>query len=78
MRRVIASMCMAAGICMPAFAAQDTVQSLLASGFTAVSSISSQAGPGIFLQKQDKLFLCFVSETPSSSDVSTRYCKPVH
>ena len=61
-----------------AWAQGTTVQSLLSSGFKIVGVIPSSAGPGIFLQKDDKLFVCFVSETPKSVDVATGYCKPVH
>jgi predicted porin len=54
-----------------------TVKNLLAQDFAVVGSISSNAGPGVFLQKKGKLFLCFVAETPNSTAVATRYCKPV-
>jgi hypothetical protein len=54
-----------------------TVQSLLDQDFQVVSTIPSNAGPGVFLQKKDKLFFCVVAETPKSVDVATRYCKPV-
>ena len=54
-----------------------TVKSLLAQDFAVVGTITSPIGAGVFLQKKDKLFLCFVSETPSSTTVATRYCKPV-
>lgn len=61
-----------------AWAQGMTVRSLLSSGFTIVGVIPSSAGPGIFLQKADKLIVCFVAETPKSADVATSYCKPVH
>ena len=54
-----------------------TVKSLLAQEFAIVGTIPSTAGPGVFLQKKDRLFLCFVAETPTSTTVATRYCKPV-
>lgn len=54
-----------------------TVQSLLKQEFAIVGAITSPAGPGLFLQKKDQLFVCFVSETPQSPAVTTRYCKPV-
>jgi len=54
-----------------------TIKSLLAEDFTVVGSITSPIGPGVFLQKKDKLYLCFASETPTSTTVATRYCKPV-
>lgn len=54
-----------------------TVQSLLDQEFQIVGTIASQAGPGLFLQKKDKLFFCVVAETVASLDVATRYCKPV-
>jgi hypothetical protein len=54
-----------------------TVKDLLAQDFVVVGTITSPIGAGVFLQKKDKLFLCFVSETPTSTTVATRYCKPV-
>jgi hypothetical protein len=54
-----------------------TVQSLLSQEFAIVGAITSPVGPGLFLQKKDQLFVCFVSETPQSPAVTTRYCKPV-
>jgi hypothetical protein len=54
-----------------------TVKSLLAQDFAVVSSITSPIGPGLFLQKKDKLFLCFVAETEKSPTIATKYCKPV-
>ena len=54
-----------------------TVQNLLAQDYVAVGSIASPIGPGVFLQKKDKMYLCFVVETPQSATVKTRYCKPV-
>ena len=53
------------------------METLLADGYTVVAAVTSQIGPGVFLQKGKSLELCFVSETPSSPSVSTRYCKPV-
>lgn len=54
-----------------------TVQSLLQKNFAVVGAITSSIGPGLFLQNKDQLFVCFVSETPTSPAVTTRYCKPV-
>lgn len=54
-----------------------TVRSLLRRDFAVVGAITSQAGPGLFLQNKDQLVLCFVSETKTSSSVTTRYCKSV-
>ncbi len=54
-----------------------TVQSLLKQQYVVVGTYPSQIGPGLFLQKQDQLFLCFISETPQSTAVTTNYCKPV-
>ena len=54
-----------------------TVQSLLRQEFAVVGAITSPAGPGLFLQKKDQLFVCFVSEMTQSPAVTTRYCKPV-
>lgn len=54
-----------------------SVQSLLSQDFVVVGTIPSQAGPGLFLQKKDKMFFCVVAETKTSENVDTRYCKPV-
>ena len=60
-------------------AAQEgvTVTSLLAEGYTVVSTVLAPVGPGIFLQKGDKLVICFVEETRASPTLTTLYCKPV-
>ena len=55
-----------------------TVQSLLNQDFTVVSTITTHVGPGLFLQKKDQLFLCFVVETQQSPTLNTLYCKPIH
>ena len=55
-----------------------TVSSLLSQGYTVVGSITSPIGPGLFLEKGASLYACFVAETPTSTDLKTRYCKPVH
>ncbi|HLH91962.1 MAG TPA: hypothetical protein VKX28_26320 [Xanthobacteraceae bacterium] len=61
----------------PAFAA-DTVQSLLAQGFTIVGvSAPASGGGALYLQQKEKLYFCFVTETPNSPALTTRYCKPV-
>jgi len=60
-----------------AAAADVTVQSLMNEGYTIAGVITSPAGPGVFLQKSNVLFVCFVAETPASPSVATRYCKPV-
>ena len=54
-----------------------TVQGLLGKGYMVVSSFMSTIGPGLFLQKEDSLYLCFVSEKPDTSELTTKYCKPV-
>jgi hypothetical protein len=78
MRRAIATAIILAGAGTAAPAQQTvTIQSLLAQDFTVVGAITSPIGPGVLLQKKDKLFLCFASETPTSAVVATRYCKPV-
>ena len=61
----------------PASAQDVTVKSLLADGFTVVGSSASNIGIGVLLQNKNKLYLCFVSETPKSVAVTTKYCKPV-
>jgi hypothetical protein len=54
-----------------------TVQALLKDRYLIVGTVPSSAGPGLFLRKRDKLYLCFVAETPTSQTVATQYCKPV-
>lgn len=54
-----------------------TVSSLLRDGFSVVNVIPSQAGPGVFLKKENQLIVCFVSETRTSKTLTTQYCKPV-
>jgi len=67
------------GIGSMAFAAETTtVDTLLAEGYAVVAAVTSQIGPGVFLQKGQNLEVCFVAETPSSPALTTRYCKPVH
>ena len=58
-------------------AVSPTVQHLLNQDFAVVGTFPSPSGVGVFLQKKDQLFLCLVTETPSSKTVSTNYCKPV-
>lgn len=55
-----------------------TVQSLTKQGFAIVGTTPVPGGGGgLYLQKNDQVFFCFVAETPSSPAVTTRYCKPV-
>jgi hypothetical protein len=54
-----------------------TVASLLKQGFDVVGVIQTSAGAGVFMRKADKLIACFAAETPASTTISTRYCKPV-
>ena len=71
---------MAVGLlmCGPALADDPvTVSSLLKQGFDVVGVMQSSAGAGIFMRKADKLIACFAAETPTSTTISTRYCKPV-
>ena len=76
MKRAISAVAVLAAVAAPA-AAAETVQSLMGPDFVVVGTMASQIGPGLFLQKKDKLFLCFVAETEKSTSVATRYCKPV-
>jgi len=77
MKRAISVAVGFAALAMPAVAA-DTVQSLLAQEFTVVGTTAPRGGGGgVYLQKKEKLYFCFVSETPNSPAVTTRYCKPV-
>ena len=55
-----------------------TVQSLLKQQFGVVGAATLPGGgASLFLQKQQQLYYCYVSETPQSAAVTTRYCKPV-
>ena len=54
-----------------------TVKSLLAQEFAVVGAVTNAAGGGLYLQKKDQLFFCNVTETPTSTTLATRYCKPV-
>jgi hypothetical protein len=56
---------------------QISVASLLKQGFDVVGVTQTSAGAGVFMRKADKLIACFASETPASTTISTRYCKPV-
>ena len=76
MTRAISAVVALAMLATPAVAA-ETVQSLLGQDFVVVGTMASQIGPGLFLQKKGRLFLCFVAETEKSMSVATRYCKPV-
>ena len=58
-------------------AEEVTVKALTAEGFTVVSSFMTQIGPGLFLQKGEKLYLCFVTERRETQIITTNYCKPV-
>ncbi len=74
---------LAAGVLLASIAAGAqaqgtvTVTSLLAEGYTVVSTFMSRIGPGIFLQNGAKLFVCFVEEKRDTTDLKTVYCKPV-
>jgi hypothetical protein len=57
---------------------KETVSSLLKRGFTVIAAVPALGGtPGLVLQKEQQVFICFVAETPTSPTISTRYCKPV-
>ena len=77
-RHLAVALTAAALLSAPAVAQNNvTVQSLISEDFVVVGSIPSNIGPGLFLQKKDKMFFCVVVETPTSTSVTTRYCKPV-
>ena len=77
--RMIACAAMLVAISAPVMAEKPVmVQSLLNQDFTVVSTITTHVGPGLFLQKKDQLFACFVVETQQSPTLNTLYCKPVH
>ncbi len=51
---------------------------LIKQGFAVVSTNDTHAGgAGVFLQKQDRVYVCYVTETPTSPALTPRYCKPV-
>ena len=54
-----------------------TVASLLKQGFDVVGVVQTPAGAGVYMRKADKLIACFAAETPTSTMIATRYCKPV-
>ncbi len=69
-------------IATPSLAAEaadaPTVQSLAADGYAVVSAFPSPLGAGFVLQKGGDVYICFAAETPGSTDMKTKYCKPVH
>ena len=77
MRTVIAALVIAFGL--GAVSAQEgtTVEGLLQDGYAIVGVMPSSAGPGLLLQKETALVMCFVAETPDSAEIVTQYCKPV-
>ena len=81
MRRVFAATLILASLGGVAFAQQAqqiTVQSLLAQDYAVVGTTApASGGGGVFLRKKEKLYFCYVVETPTSTTVATRYCKPV-
>jgi hypothetical protein len=55
-----------------------TVSSLVNQGYELASTVSAASGtPGLLLRKGTQIYLCFVSETPQSKTIATRYCKPI-
>ena len=75
--RLLAIAALSVGGVSAASAQAVSVQSLISQDFVVVGVIPSPAGPGLFLQKKDKLFFGVVAETTTSENVDTRYCKPV-
>ena len=53
------------------------VPSLMGDGYRGAGVVTSPAGPGVFLQKDNALIVCFVAEKPGSPSVDTQYCQPV-
>jgi hypothetical protein len=77
MRRIFVALVLALAATQ-AFAQEGvTVTSLIAEGYEVKGVIPSSAGPGILLQKDQSLVMCFVAETPESATIATQYCKPV-
>ena len=77
--KTLALLAIAAALVRPAAAETPvTVQSLLEQQYVVVGAATSPAGGAIlFLQKQQQMIMCFLTETPQSTAVTTRYCKPV-
>ena len=51
-----------------------TVTGLIGDGYQVVSSFADEHRSGLFLQKADSLYVCFVSETPRlARDVKTNF-----
>lgn len=52
--------------------------SLIFQDYAIAGIISTASGaPGLFLQKDTRLYLCFIAKTLQSVTVATKYCKPV-
>jgi len=79
MRTIVALAALTLAATQTAVSAQTTnVQSLMNDGYTVAGVITPlSGGVSVFLQKGNTLVLCFVSETPASPTVATKYCKPV-
>jgi len=81
MRWVVAGALSATLACPGVAAAQqqkETVGSLLKGGFNVVAVVPTKIeAPGLILQREREVYMCFVSETPTSKTISTLYCKPV-
>jgi hypothetical protein len=79
MRKIAALAALALAITQTAVSAQTmSVQSLMSEGYTLAGIVSSPAGgASIFLQKGNALVFCYVTETPTSPTLATKYCKPV-
>ena len=79
MKRILLGVTIGLALAGAAIAQQGvTVSLLISQGYEIKGVIPSNAGPGILLQKGTDLVMCFVAETPSSDDIATQYCKPVH
>ena len=77
MRRIFVAFVIAL-VATQAFAQEGvTVTTLIADGYEIKGVIPSSAGPGILLQKDQSLVMCFVAETRGSATIATQYCKPV-
>lgn len=56
-----------------------TVAELLKQGYEVKGTIfPTKAGPGLMLQSGEKLYLCFIVETPEAEVIKTQYCKLVN
>ncbi|MCW5696663.1 MAG: hypothetical protein KIS96_07990 [Bauldia sp.] len=69
-------------LAQPKATAGFTVAGLISEGYTIVSSVMTQLGVALFLQRMGPgdgavLYMCVVTESPDTDVLSTLYCKAV-